>query len=67
MLARTSSSSAPWIVVRADDKRRARLNMIRDLLSRLECPDVEKHLAVPDPEVLFAYDEARAKAGILSA
>jgi polyphosphate kinase 2 len=67
MFRRTSSPLSPWIVVRADDKRRTRLNVIRDLLSRLECPDVDKHLAVPDPEILFAYDEALAKAGLLAA
>jgi polyphosphate kinase 2 len=66
MLARTSSPLSPWIVVRADDKRRARLNVIRDLLSRLACPETEKHLAVPDPEVVFAYDEAHAKIGLLA-
>jgi len=66
MFRRTSNSLSPWIVVRADDKRRARLNVIRDILARLECPDVEKHLAMPDPEVIFAYDEAHAKAGQLA-
>ncbi|MFI5012272.1 MAG: polyphosphate kinase 2 [Hyphomicrobiales bacterium] len=65
MFARTSSPLAPWIVVRADDKRSTRLNVIRDLLSRLACPETDKHFAVPDPEVIFAYDEARA--GLLAA
>lgn len=67
MLRRTSTPLSPWIVVCADDKRRARLNVVRDLLSRLECPNVDKHLAVPDREVVFQYDEAHAKAGLLAA
>ena len=67
MLQRTSSPLSPWIVVRADDKRTARLNVIRDLLARLACPDTEKHLATPDPSIVFAYDEAHAKAGRLAA
>jgi len=67
MLARTSSPLSPWIVVRADNKRVARLNVIRDLIARLACPETNKHLAVPDPGVVFPYDEARAKAGLSAA
>jgi polyphosphate kinase 2 len=67
MFALTSSQLAPWIVVRADDKRSARLNVIRDLLARLACPETDKHLAVPDREVVFPYDETRAKVGLLAA
>ncbi|MCY6382585.1 polyphosphate kinase 2 [Hoeflea prorocentri] len=35
MLEHTHSNHAPWTVVRANDKRRARLNLIRHLLTRL--------------------------------
>jgi polyphosphate kinase 2 len=34
-LARTHSAAAPWTVVRADDKRRLRLNLIRTILAPL--------------------------------
>lgn len=67
MLARTSSPLSSWIVVRADDKRAARLNLIRDLIARLACPETDKHLAFPDLGVVFPYDEAHAKAGLLAA
>lgn len=66
MLARTSSTLSPWIVVRADDKRSAHLNVIRDLLARLACPQTDKHLAVPDIAVVFPYDDAHARAGLLA-
>lgn len=66
MLARTSSPLSPWIVVRADDKHLAHLNVIRDLLSRLACPQTDEHLAVPDLGVVFPYDEAHARAGLLA-
>ena len=66
MLARTSSPLSPWIVVRADDKHLAHVNVIRDLLARLACPQTDKHLAVPDIDVVFPYDEARAQAGLLA-
>jgi polyphosphate kinase 2 len=61
MLARTSNSIAPWIVVHADDKHSARLNLIRDLLSRLACPETDKHLAIPDPDVVFVYQKSLKK------
>lgn len=60
MLEQTSSPQSPWIVVRADDKRAARLNVIRDLISRLACPETDKHLATPDRRIVFPYDAKRA-------
>ena len=67
MFRRTSSPLSPWIVVRTDDKHTAHLNVIRDLLSRLACPQTDKHLATPDLNVVFAYDEAHSNAGLLAA
>lgn len=66
MLARTSSPLSPWIVVHADDKRSARLNVIRDLIARLSCSETRKLLAVPDLKVVFPYDEAHIKSGLLA-
>lgn len=66
MLERTSKPLSPWIVVRADDKRRTRLNVIRDILSRISCPESDKHQAVPESDVVTVYDRKRAKAGLLA-
>lgn len=66
MLARTSSPLSPWIVVRADNKHTARLNVIRDVLARLACPQTDKHLAVPDLDVVFPYEEAHAQVDSLA-
>ncbi len=66
MLARTSTPLSPWVVVRADNKHLAHLNVIRDLLARLACPKTDKHLAVPDLNVVFPYDEAHVRAGLLA-
>jgi polyphosphate kinase 2 len=67
MFARTSTPVSPWIVVRADDKRLAHLNVIRDFLARLACPKTDQHYAVPDLDIVFPYDEAHIKAGLLAA
>lgn len=56
MLAGTHSRHAPWTIVRADDKHQARLNLIRDLLSRVVCPGQDKHLAKPDHQVVREYE-----------
>jgi len=42
MFAATDSPFAPWYVVRSDDKRRARLNVIHHLLSRIPYRDVTR-------------------------
>jgi polyphosphate kinase len=57
MFARTSTPLTPWYVVRADDKHAAHLNLIRHLLSKLDYDGKDKRLTVPDPEIVFAYDE----------
>jgi len=38
MFDRTDTKHAPWWVVEADDKKRARLNCIRHLLNQIPCP-----------------------------
>jgi polyphosphate kinase 2 len=54
MFARTSDI-VPWNVVRADDKRVARLNVIKDVLSRLHYADKDERLIRPNPEIVFPY------------
>jgi len=51
MLTRTHHEEGPWIVVRADDKHAARLNVIRDILARVPYPGARKSAARVDPEV----------------
>jgi polyphosphate kinase 2 len=57
MLLRTHSRDAPWMVVRADDKHQARLNVIRDILARVPAPDVVRRLARPDTRVVREFSE----------
>ncbi|MEG3146162.1 polyphosphate kinase 2 [Sphingomonas sp. RT2P30] len=65
MLARTHSVAAPWTVVRADDKRHARLALIRNLLTRLGEEDHERY-GLPDPNAAFLYDAAAAEQGLIA-
>ena len=53
MLLRTHTAVAPWHIVRADDKRLARLNLMRGILSRLHYAGKKTKLVQPDPAVAF--------------
>lgn len=59
----THKAITPWHVVWADDKKQARLNVIRHLMSLVECPDKDKQAAKQDPEIVFTYDDRHLKNG----
>lgn len=63
MLARTHNDVTPWFVVQADNKKRARLDVIRHLMSRVDCPDKDEHAASPQGEIVFAFDAKRLETG----
>jgi polyphosphate kinase 2 len=66
MFARTHNPNSPWIVVRANDKHLARLNVIRDMLSRLPYDDKDESLILPDPNLIFPYEEACLHNGMIA-
>ena len=66
MLAATHTAHAPWTVVRAGDKHEARLNIIRDLLSRAEYRGRDKKIPLPDPAILRRYDGRMIGTGFLA-
>jgi len=49
MMFHTDTRDSPWIVVRSDDKKRARINCMRHFLNALDYPD-------KDPDVVYAPD-----------
>lgn len=57
MFARTHHALAPWYIVRADDKRLARLNVIKHILTQFQYVDKEEAITLPNPDVVFPYDE----------
>jgi polyphosphate kinase len=63
MLLRTHRREAPWIVVRADDKQQARLNVIRDMLARIPAPDVDRRQARPDRRVAREFSGRLLRSG----
>ena len=58
MLAATDKKHAPWHIVRSDDKKRARLNLIAHLLSRIPYKRVKREKVKPvDRSRKRAYDD----------
>jgi polyphosphate kinase 2 len=67
MLVRTHSDFAPWICVRTDHKKQARLAVIRHMLHTLAPHDLREGVDKPDPQVLYAFDAAALSDGRLEA
>ena len=63
MLMRTHTATAPWRIVRADSKRLARLNLMRDMLSRLHYAGRKDKLVRPDTDIVFEFSPDCLEAG----
>lgn len=66
MFARTHHLFAPWTVVRADDKKSARINLIKDMLFRLDYKDKDEALVLPDADIVFNYAESYLRNGMIA-
>ncbi|NWF66300.1 MAG: polyphosphate kinase 2 [Campylobacterales bacterium] len=63
MLSRTHTPYTPWIIVQSDDKKRARINIARDILSHIDYDDKDTKdvCLISDPEVLRIYSHMKFK------
>ncbi len=66
MFARTHRLTAPWTVVRADNKQAARINVIKDMLFRLDYKDKDEALILPDANIVFNYEESYLHNGMIA-
>ncbi|QCX39336.1 polyphosphate kinase 2 [Aureibaculum algae] len=57
MFSKTHTTYCPWIIVKANDKKTARLESMRYVLSQFEYPDKDKALTtlLPDPNIIMRY------------
>jgi polyphosphate kinase len=62
MFSKTHTSYSPWIIVRANDKKKARLESMRYVLAQLPYVGKDKAGTVlaPDPEVVLRYHRSSA-------
>jgi len=51
--------------VKADNKKSARLNIIRHIISNVDCPDKDEHVATPDADVVFTYSKKALSSGVI--
>ena len=64
MLAATDTKSSPWFIVRSDDKKRARLNLISHLLSRIPYQRLKRaKIKLPKRSKKYAYDDQKSLEG----
>ena len=67
MLAATDTATAPWYVVPSDDKKRARLNCITDILSRIPYEEVPyTPPKLPGRQKAKGYQEPRQKHRVIA-
>jgi polyphosphate kinase len=58
MLKRTGTRSAPWVIVRSNDKQRARLNAIKVILNAVDYKDRDLELDfTPDPRIVLSGND----------
>ncbi len=62
MLSATHTESAPWTVIKSDNKKRARINTIKHILNYVSYPNKieDKHIVVDNDIVVFGRNEAIA-------
>lgn len=66
MLLRTHTAAAPWFCVRADHKPVAHLHVIRHLLHQLAPVSLRSKVPLPDPDLVFPFEEAALHDGRLA-
>jgi|TARA_R110000824_G_scaffold390760_2_gene587387 polyphosphate kinase 2 len=66
MFARTHTIHSPWTVVHANDKKVARINIIRDILNRVDYEDKKQKLVIPDSDIIMPFDPELYKLGRIS-
>jgi polyphosphate kinase len=57
MLASSHQDDAPWVVVHADDKHEARINLISDILSRLKYPGRKREAMRVNPRIAREFSQ----------
>ena len=66
MFQRTSHSFAPWRIIRANHKKRARIELIADLLDSFKYKDKDTSLVRPDRDIVFTWSPEAKKKGLLT-
>lgn len=64
MFFNTDTADAPWIIIKSDDKKRARLNCMQHFLSTIPYPDKDESVVTgPDPFIVGSSSLVIGRAG----
>jgi polyphosphate kinase 2 len=66
MFTHTSFAFAPWYVVHSDDKKTARINVMRHLLAQVEYPGKQDELLIYDHKVVCEFDPVCYDKGLIA-
>jgi polyphosphate kinase len=66
MLTATHNKATPWVCIRGNAKKPARLAIISHILNELACPNLANAPPKPDGELLFTFDAKAIKDGRLA-
>ncbi len=66
MFARTHFAYAPWYIVKADDKKEARINTIKHFLTKVEYKKKDEKLLLYDPKIVCEFDVTCYEKGIIA-
>jgi polyphosphate kinase 2 len=60
MLSSTHTETAPWTIIKSDDKKKARINCIKHILNFVDYPDkiAHKYIKVDKDIIVYGRDEA---------
>lgn len=53
----TSTADCPWVIIKSDDKKRARINAIRYFLAQFDYPDKREELLAWDPRIVRTVEQ----------
>ena len=53
----TSTADSPWIIIKSDDKKRARINAIRCLLNKVDYPEKREDILTIDKRIVRTVQE----------
>lgn len=66
MFTHTNFPFAPWRVVHTDDKKTARINIMRHFLSQVDYPGKREDILIYDPDVVFDYTPKAYKKSLIA-
>jgi polyphosphate kinase 2 len=67
MLSRTHTALAPWTVIHTDDKKLARLNLMRSLLHKVAPAEITDKIDAADPKIAYEFEDEALTDGRLEA